>query len=81
MTKEKFGLVHSEVMQDPNLSIRAKGVYALLCTYANKDRECYPSNTTLSEMLGVSRRTLQRTLRELEEKNYVRRKGKVFTVK
>lgn len=78
---KKFGLVHSDILQDPSLSIRAKGVYALLSTYANKDRECYPSNTTLSEMLGVSKRTLQRVLKELEEKDYVRRKGKVFTLK
>lgn len=81
MTRKKFGLVHSDILQDPGLSLRAKGLYALLCTYANQNRECYPSNTTLSELCGVSRRTLQRTVKELEDKNYVRRKGKVFTVR
>lgn len=78
---QKFGVVHTEVIQDPGLSLRAKGVYALLTTYADKQRNCYPAISTLAELSGVSRRTIERTLKELEEKNYVTRKGRVFTLK
>jgi DNA-binding MarR family transcriptional regulator len=80
MADKKFGVVHLEVIQDPGLSLRAKGLYALLCTYANKNRECYPSITTLSEISGVTRRTIERTLKELEDKHYVTRNGKIFIV-
>lgn len=78
MTAIKFGVVHTEVIRDPDLSLRAKGIYALLCTFANKERVCFPNINTLSELAGVSRRTTQRTLKELEDKKYVNRKGRKF---
>lgn len=80
MTVIKFGVVHAEVIRDPGLSLRAKGIYALLCTFADKERVCFPSINTLSELSGVSRRTTERTLKELEEKNYVKREGRKFRV-
>ena len=81
MANRKFGVVDTEVTQDPNLSLRAKGLYALLCTYADKDRRCFPSIATLAELSGVTRRTIERTLTELEEKTYVTRNGRFFTLK
>jgi DNA-binding IclR family transcriptional regulator len=78
MTGVKFGVVHTEVIRDPGLSLRAKGLYALLCTFADKERMCFPSIKTLSELSGVTRRTTERTLNELEEKNYVKREGRKF---
>jgi DNA-binding MarR family transcriptional regulator len=78
MTGVKFGVVHTEVIRDPDLSLRAKGMYALLCTFADKERMCFPSIKTLSELSGVTRRTTERTLKELEEKNYVKREGRKF---
>ncbi len=71
-------MVHTEVIRDPDLSLRAKGMYALLCTFADKERMCFPSIKTLSELSGVTRRTTERTLKELEEKNYVKREGRKF---
>jgi len=75
---KRFGVVYTEVIQDPELSLRAKGLYALLCTFANKSRECYPAISTLAKLSDVSKRTVERTIKELEEKNYVRKTGKVF---
>jgi len=77
---KKFGIVHSEIIQDIELSLRAKGLYALLCTFADKDRSCYPKISTLSELSGVSRRTIERTMIELEQKKYVTRKGRIFII-
>lgn len=77
---EKFGIVNSDIVGDPGLSLRAKGVYALLCTYANKERVCFPSIKTLSELSGVGRRTIERSLKELEDKKYVTRDGRHFKV-
>lgn len=73
MSKKKFGIVIQEVIKDPDLSLKAKGLYSLLCCYANKERECWPKIDTLAEFSGVSRRTIERSLKELENKNYIKR--------
>jgi DNA-binding MarR family transcriptional regulator len=65
-------------MQDSDLSLRAKGVYALLCTYANTNRTCFPKIATLAEVSGVDRRTIERAIKELEHKSYVKRDGREF---
>jgi len=78
MTGVQFGVVYAEVIRNPDLSLRAKGMYALLCTFADKERTCFPSIKTLSELSGVTRRTTERTLKELEEKEYVSRQGRKF---
>ena len=68
-------------MQDPNLSTTSKAVYALLCTFANKRRECYPSVIHISELLGVDRRTIQRSITELKDKSYVKKEKRLFKIK
>lgn len=78
---KKFGIVSDEVVKDPSLSLRAKGLYALLASYADKNRTCYPKINTLAEYAGVSRRSVERTLNELEEKGYLTREGRVFTLR
>jgi DNA-binding MarR family transcriptional regulator len=79
--KAKFGIVDADVMQDPALSLRAKGLYGLLATFAGRDRRCFPSITRLAELSGVDRRTIERTLKELEEKGYVKRESREFLLK
>jgi Mn-dependent DtxR family transcriptional regulator len=79
--KARFGIVDAEVLQDPSLSTTAKAVYSLLSTFANKNRVCFPSITHLSELLDVNRRTVERAIRELSNKNYVSKDGKNFTLK
>lgn len=78
MKDNKFGIAHTKVIHDVDLSLRAKGVYTILCTFADKDRTCFPKISTLAELAGVSRRTIERILKELEEKNYVKRTGRIF---
>lgn len=60
-----WGVVSQNVMCDPEISVSAKGLYALLCAHADKDGRCFPSNETLAHELGVEERTIQRLLREL----------------
>jgi len=79
--KARFGIVDSEVLQDPSLSTTAKAVYSLLSTFANKNRVCFPSITHLSELLDVNRRTVERAIKELSSKNYVTKEGRNFTLK
>lgn len=78
---EKFGIVNSDIVSDPNLSLRAKGLYAILCKYANKDRLCYPSMSSLAAEAGTSVRTIERLLKELKANAYVTREGKYFKLR
>lgn len=80
MSDKKFGVVKAHPLQDPELSLRAKGFYALLCTFADKNRVCYPSVSLLCDYTGTSRRTIERIIAELVEHEYIVRKGRRFYI-
>ena len=73
--KYRFGIVSYDITSDPELSVRSKALYALLCCYAGKDRSCFPTKSRLADELGVSITTLKRYLTELYAKNYIKRDG------
>lgn len=73
---ESFGIVNKKVLHDPELSIQAKGLYSLLCTYADKNRTCYPSINTLADLSNKSIRTISELIKELKEKKYLQRSGR-----
>lgn len=73
---KQFGIVSKEVLHDPELSLQAKGLYSLLCTYANKNRTCYPSISTLADLSNKSRSTIDKLIKELKKKNYLKRDGR-----
>ncbi len=76
-----FGIVTKDIMTDPELSLQAKGLYAILCTYANKQRQCYPSLNTLSDISKKSVSQVSAYIKELKNKGYIIRKGKVLTLR
>ena len=80
MDIDKFGIVNDKVIGDPELSLQAKGIYSILCTYANKNRKCFPSIATIADTANVSQRTVDRKIKELKNKNYVRRSGKFLII-
>ncbi|MCR3761906.1 helix-turn-helix domain-containing protein [Clostridium felsineum] len=67
-----------------NLSNGAFRLYVLLESYCygNTKNTCYPSQITLGKQLSKSVRTIQRYLKELENKGYVakRRRGSTSSV-
>ena len=73
-----FGIVNKNILTDPELSMQAKGLYALLCTYANKNRTCYPSINTLADLCDVNPSTIHRNLNKLKQKGYIKRIGRKF---
>jgi DNA-binding transcriptional regulator YhcF (GntR family) len=77
---EAFGIVNKDVVTDPELSIQAKGVYAVICTYCNKNRTCFPSVNTLADLCDVHPRTISRKIKELKQKGYIKRNGRKFIV-
>jgi DNA-binding MarR family transcriptional regulator len=77
----RFGIVSYEVISDPNLSIQAKGLYSMLACYANKERTCWPSISTLSDDLNISQSSTNRLIKELKTCNYIKRVGRKLTIK
>ena len=78
---ESFGIVNKDVVTDPELSIQAKGVYAIICTFANKNRSCFPSINTIADLANTHPRTISRKLKELSSKGYIKRKGRRLFLK
>jgi uncharacterized phage protein (TIGR02220 family) len=78
-TSSTFGIVYSAILCS-ELSISAKGVYAILTKYADKSRYCYPSLSLIQENAKVDIKTLHKYIRELEAANVIeviRKKGQV----
>ena len=76
----RFGIVKHSVCTDPNLSIQANGLYSILCCYANKDRVCWPSISTLADDTDSSQTSVKRWIKELKQHNYIKRVGRKLMV-
>lgn len=59
---------------DVDVPPREKLLLILIASYANDDGECFPSQTTLAYRSGLSRRTVLRSLAELEERGVITRR-------
>jgi DNA-binding MarR family transcriptional regulator len=77
----RFGIVSRDVITEPDLSLQAKAVYSILACYANKQRSCFPSISTLANDLNVSQRTIKRLIKELKEQGYAKRVGRKLIIK
>ena len=73
---KRFGIVNYDVVTDPELSIQAKGLYALLCCYADKSRICYPSIYTLADLTNKSTTQISVYIKELKDLGYIKRVGR-----
>jgi DNA-binding MarR family transcriptional regulator len=77
----RFGVVSREVILSPDLSIKAKALYSVLACYANKQRSCFPSISTLADDLNISQRTTKRLIKELKDQDYIKRVGRKLIIK
>lgn len=68
-----YGRINNAVSYSELLSLEAKGLYAIICSMCGSKEYCYPSLTTLSQLTGKSKSTVQRILRELVDKGVVQR--------
>ena len=73
---KRFGIVDWDVMSNPSVSAQSKALYALLCIYCGDKRECYPSISTLADILDKSHRQISRNIRELKDAGIIKRIGK-----
>lgn len=69
----RFGIVSASWMTDASLSMEARALYAILATYCNNKRTCFPSTETLMKSTGASRATIFRWLKELETHQLIRK--------
>jgi len=79
--KYRFGIVSRDIILAPDITIQAKALYSALACYANKERTCYPSISTLSNDLNVSERTIKRLIKELKTKDLIKRIGRKLLIK
>ena len=77
----RFGIVSSNVILDPDITLQSKALYATLACYANKQRTCFPSISTLADDLGSSQSSIDRWIKELKEYKYIERIGRKLTLK
>lgn len=62
-----YTIVENHVLKS-KLSANAKLLYVILCMYANRDKECFPSYETLLKDTGIkSRATLSNAIKELKD--------------
>ncbi len=73
---KRFGIVDWEVMSNPAVSVQSKALYAILCIYCGDKRECYPSISTLADILDKSQRQISRNIKELKNKGIIKRVGR-----
>ena len=75
-------MVGDEVMRDPEVSLRAKGLYSYLSIFSDKTtNELFVGITKMAAETGLSHSTIKRLLEELQEKRIIYRysKGKGLT--
>lgn len=69
--RRRFGIVDYEIINDPTISLEARAIYAILASYANKDRSCHPTVKTLLKVTGVSKDRFYKHMNQLIEKGIV----------
>ena len=65
------------IYSDNSLPHRAKAVYMYLQDRMDTERKCWPGIRRIAADLRLSRTTVKRALRELEQSGYLRRKQRI----
>jgi len=73
---KRFGIIDWEVVSNPQISAQSKALYAILCVYCGDKRECFPSISTLSDILDKSQRQVSRNIKELKAAGIIKRIGR-----
>ena len=67
----RFSIMPSQAILDKRLSPRDLSVLAAIGTYTDRVGWCFPSQTTLGVMLGISRQAIQKSIRALVDCHYL----------
>ena len=76
-TEGGFTQVPNAILKAKEISQGAKLVYVMLLSYAWHNNSCFPGQDRLADDIGVSRRSVNSHIKELEAKRFVKvtRKG------
>lgn len=66
-----FIMVYHDFLESTMISSHEKIVFIALKKFADSKNQCFPSLKKLSEITGLSKRKIQDTLRELEQKHII----------
>ena len=66
-----YGIVTKATMQDRELSLESKGIYAYLCSYAGGKDEAYPSMKKIAYDLKATEKTVRKHIKILVDKEYI----------
>lgn len=68
-----YVIIPDPIFKHGELSVGAKFCYGRLLRYSGETARCYPRIATIAKELGVSDRTIQTYLRDLENQRLIRR--------
>ena len=71
ITQRGFTQVPNAILRSPQLSVGAKLTYAMLLAYAWGNDFCFPGQDRLAKDMGVSLRSANSHIKELERLGYV----------
>ena len=75
--KWNYTRVYNIVLEDKELDAYEKLTYVMLSKYAdNSTGQCFPSRRTLYELVGCSDRKLDKCIKRLIEKGYIKKKNR-----
>lgn len=66
-----YGIICKYPMQDIDLDISAKAIYALLCALAGNDHSVFPSRDKILGWLGMGRDRYNSGMKQLKEQGYI----------
>ena len=76
-----FGIVFRSVLGNKELTYGARTLYALLCTWRDKDTNvCFPGGELLTSNLGASRQQINDWFKELEKHKVLERQTRFNTL-
>ena len=81
----QFTMLPAGILQDLSLNSTSKLLYSLILSLASRDDAdfseigiCYANNNYLASNLGVSVKTIQKSIKELENNDYVSREEEPY---
>lgn len=67
-----YAIIPANVRYDSDISPNAKLLYGEITALCNQKGFCWATNEYFSTLYGVNDRTIQRIIKQLQDKNYIR---------
>lgn len=70
--------IPAEIIEDHNLNLQEKLLYSLILFMCRNNKDCYCSNTTISEIFSIPINSASRLILSLKSKGYINIKMQYF---